>query len=89
MNLRRQKRNEFRDPHPPIGYPVHYFQTVSTWEKHVLAWWMQGRTSVSRGWMAEHLAMGYKSRVSQAIRWVKSNRAVEVLEKLEDDFDKL
>jgi putative transposase len=48
-------------------------------EKQVLAWWLHGRTTVTRRWIAEHLAMGYESRVSQAVRWVESIRAGQIL----------
>lgn len=59
--------------------------------KQVLAWWLYGRTTVSRRWVAEHLAMGCESRVSQARSWVESSRASKVvalkhkLQKLEDE----
>ena len=49
-------------------------------EKQVLAWWLYGRTTVTRRWLAEQLQMGYETRVSQAVRWVESSRAHEVLE---------
>ena len=49
-------------------------------EKQVLAWWVYGRTTVTRRWLAEQLQMGYETRVSQAVRWVESSRAHEVLE---------
>ncbi|HWY78111.1 MAG TPA: transposase, partial [Verrucomicrobiae bacterium] len=37
-------------------------------EKLVLAWWVYGRTVVTRRWIAETLKMGYETRVSQAAR---------------------
>jgi hypothetical protein len=48
-------------------------------EKQVLAWWLRGQTTVTRRWIAEHLAMGYESRVSQAVSWVESKRAGPIL----------
>ena len=49
-------------------------------EKQVLAWWLQGRTTVTRRWIAENLHMGYETRVNQAVSWVKSSRASDVAE---------
>jgi hypothetical protein len=49
-------------------------------EKQVLAWWLHGRTTVTRRWIAEHLKMGYETRVSQAVGWVESAPTREVLE---------
>ena len=48
--------------------------------KQVLAWWLYGRTTVSRRWVAEKLVMGSETRVSQAVRWVESNRAPAVVD---------
>ncbi|SPE58687.1 hypothetical protein SBV1_2790011 [Verrucomicrobia bacterium] len=42
-------------------------------DKHVLAWWLYGRTSVARRWLAEKLRMGYETRVSQAVREIESS----------------
>ncbi len=52
---------------------------LATWpkgrqEKQVLAWWVYGNTSVTRRWLAEQLAMGYETRVSQAAALVESAR---------------
>jgi hypothetical protein len=50
-------------------------------EKQVLAWWwLYGRTTVTRRWLAQHLRMGYETRVSQAVGWVASNQTREVVE---------
>jgi len=49
-------------------------------EKQVLAWWLRGRTSVSRRWVAQALAMGYETRVSQAVSWVENCREAGVME---------
>jgi hypothetical protein len=49
-------------------------------EKQVLAWWLHGRTTVTRRWIAGHLRMGYETRVSQAVGWVASGPTREVLE---------
>jgi hypothetical protein len=38
-----------------------------------------GRTTVTRRWIAEHLRMGYETRVSQAVGWVESGPTREVL----------
>jgi hypothetical protein len=35
---------------------------------------------VTRRWIAEHLKMGYATRVSQAVGWVESSPTREVLE---------
>jgi hypothetical protein len=43
-------------------------------EKLVLAWWLYGRTAVGRRWVAAQLAMGYETRVSQAVSLVESSR---------------
>ena len=48
--------------------------------KQVLAWWLYGRTTVSRRWVAEKLVMGSETRVSQAVRWVESSRAPAVVD---------
>ena len=40
--------------------------------KQALAWWISGRTTVSRRWVSERLSMGDESRVTQAIRRVKA-----------------
>jgi REP element-mobilizing transposase RayT len=48
-------------------------------EKQVLAWWLYGRTTVKRRWLAERLAMGYETRISQAVAEVESSREPEVL----------
>jgi hypothetical protein len=40
----------------------------------------EGRTTVTRRWIAEKLRVGYETRVSQAVSWVKSSRAREVVE---------
>jgi hypothetical protein len=37
-------------------------------EKQVQAWWLYGGTTVKRRWLAERLAMGYETRISQAVR---------------------
>jgi hypothetical protein len=42
-------------------------------EKLVLAWWLYTRTTVRRRWVAKQLAMGYETRVSQAVRLVESS----------------
>ncbi|MDR3564118.1 MAG: transposase [Negativicutes bacterium] len=47
-------------------------------EKQVLAWWLYGRTTVTRRWLAETLRMGYETRISQAVSWVESNRTQAV-----------
>ena len=49
-------------------------------EKQVLAWWLRGRTTVTRQWIAERLRMGYETRVSQAVSWVESTRARDVVQ---------
>jgi hypothetical protein len=49
-------------------------------EKQVLAWWLHGRTTAPRRWIAEQLVMGYESRASQAVRWVESKRAGNLFE---------
>ena len=49
-------------------------------EKQVLAWWLYGRTTVTRRWIAENLMMGYETRVSQAVSGVESSRARNVIE---------
>jgi hypothetical protein len=49
-------------------------------EKLVLAWWLYGRTTVGRRWVAEQLAMGYETRVSQAVSLVESSRKVKINE---------
>ena len=43
-------------------------------EKLVLAWWWYGRTTVRRRWVAKQRAMGYETRVSQAVSLVESSR---------------
>jgi hypothetical protein len=48
-------------------------------EKQVLAWWLYGRTTVKRRWLAERLAMGYETRISQAVAEVESSREPGVL----------
>ena len=48
--------------------------------KQVLAWWLYGRTTVTRRWLAERLKMGYETRVSQAVHWVESNRTRAVMD---------
>ena len=52
-----------------------------TGEKLVLAWWLYGRTTVRRRWLAEQLRMGYETRVSQAVGLVESshNRTVQAM----------
>ena len=49
-------------------------------EKQVLAWWLHGKTTVTRRWIAENLQMGYETRVSQAVTYIKSNRSRAVAE---------
>lgn len=49
-------------------------------EKQVLAWWLYGRTTVTRRWIAENLMMGYETRVSQAVSQVEASRARDVME---------
>lgn len=41
-------------------------------EKTALAWWLRQRTTVGLGWIAERLAMGHESRVSQAVMRMRS-----------------
>ncbi len=41
-------------------------------EQHVLAWWLCQHTTVRRRWVSERLGRGDESRVTQAIRRVKS-----------------
>lgn len=48
-------------------------------EKLILAWWVYGRTTVTRQWLADRLDMGYVTRVSQAVSWVEASRAAEVV----------
>ena len=48
-------------------------------EKRVLAWWVYGHTTVTRGWIAENLRMGYESGVSRAVSFVESSAANEVM----------
>lgn len=48
-------------------------------EKQVLAWWLYGRTTVKRRWLAERLAMGYETRINQAVAHVESSREAAVL----------
>jgi putative transposase len=48
-------------------------------EKQVLAWWLYGNTTVKRRWVAEHLAMGYETRVSQAVSAVEASRDPAVI----------
>ena len=48
-------------------------------QKQVLAWWLHGRTTVTRRWIAENLKMGYETRV-QTVSRVESSRAQDVLE---------
>lgn len=48
-------------------------------EKQVLAWWLYGKTTVKRRWLAEQLAMGYETRVSQAANLVETTRDPAVL----------
>src|SRR5438270_130962 len=48
-------------------------------QKQVLAWWLHGRTTVTRRWIAENLKMGYETRV-QTVSRVESSRARDVLE---------
>jgi len=48
-------------------------------QKQVLAWWIYGRKSVARRWVAENLQMGYETRASQAMREVESSRAPQVM----------
>ena len=43
-------------------------------EKMVLAWWLYGRTTVNRRWLAQRLTMGYETRISQAMHWVERSR---------------
>jgi hypothetical protein len=43
-------------------------------EKLVLAWWLYGQTTVKRRWVAERLATGYVTRVSQAVSLVELSR---------------
>jgi REP element-mobilizing transposase RayT len=47
-------------------------------EKQVLAWWLYGQTTAKRRWIAEQLAMGYETRVSQAVSWAESSPAPAV-----------
>ncbi len=42
-------------------------QSKAATEKQVLAWWLRQHTTVSLRWLAERLAMGHFTRVSQAI----------------------
>ena len=44
-------------------------------EKQAMAWLLRTRTAVSRRWVAERLAMGDESRVTQAVATVKAARA--------------
>ena len=56
-------------------------------EKLVLAWWLYGQTTVRRRWVAEQLRMGYETRVSQAVRLVKSSRK-RVIKEMKNKLDK-
>ena len=49
-------------------------QPKGTLEKQALAWWVCQHTTVRRRWVSERLEMGDESRVTQAIRRVKSGR---------------
>jgi hypothetical protein len=49
-------------------------------EKQVLAWWLHGQTTARRRWIAQELAMGYESRVSQAMSCVEASRTEKVVE---------
>lgn len=49
-------------------------------EKLVLAWWLYGRTTVNRRWVAEQLGMGYETRVSQAMSLVEASRKAMINE---------
>jgi hypothetical protein len=49
-------------------------------EKQVLAWWLRGRTTVTRRWIADRLRLGYETRGSQAVSWVESTRARDVVQ---------
>jgi putative transposase len=49
-------------------------------EKQVLAWWLYSRTTVRRRWVAKQLAIGYETRVSQAVRLVESSRKAIISE---------
>ena len=40
--------------------------------KLVLAWWLRRRTTVSRAWIADQLAMGHQTRVTFAVRQVEA-----------------
>jgi REP element-mobilizing transposase RayT len=48
-------------------------------EKQVLAWWIFGRTVVTRRWLAEQLHMGYESAISRAVSFVESSRVKSVV----------
>jgi hypothetical protein len=53
-------------------------------EKRVLAWWLCGHTTVRRRWVSQRLGMGGESRVTHAIRQVRSGVGMEKLkERLE------
>lgn len=43
-------------------------------QKMILAWWLYGRTTVSRRWLAQRLAMGYETRISQAVHFIENSR---------------
>jgi hypothetical protein len=47
-------------------------------QKQVLAWRLYGQTTAKPRWIAEQLSMGYETRVSQAVSWVESSRALAV-----------
>jgi hypothetical protein len=47
-------------------------------EKLVLAWWLYGRTTVTRRWLADQLAMGFETRISQAVKFVQVSREPSV-----------
>ena len=49
-------------------------------EKQAMAWLLRTRTAVSRRWVAERLAMGDESRVTQAVATVKAARAGKLRE---------
>ncbi len=43
------------------------------------AWWLYRNTTVRRRWVAERLAMGYETRISQAASYVGSSQSPGVL----------
>jgi hypothetical protein len=47
-------------------------------EKQVLAWWLRQRTTASRRWLSEQLAMGEESSVSKATGRVKQGGDAEL-----------